>query len=511
MQENRVLRDNPALICCSWVVFLGLEALCHAYGACMQVTVDAERQNVREMASCDLVLDSNTAVVLDCGTHIFLWLGANIELPPNLSSAIRKRSLAALDSSTAGGAAAAALLQSPQSPAASGILNACVQVAHACAVGRVPVPELKVCLEGTGDERYVLSRLAPTDSMARGDLVLAQLPHLVELYDEDAAYAAAMVAHITRRLPKTDEPGFVAWAAQGGVDLRAALLREDPDIQKPSAGGAGSAGRRPGSAASSRPSSGRGGHVVGTTPANSTGDRADDLGLFNFLSRGPAHARQGVAGQSTDVEAGLGGGGSAGGHMRAGSAAAPPVTTIPPPSSHGPAREVYDAGGVHGAGGAITFAGIVPPVSTAATAPQTDAAGPGNNAQEPFRHSTLHTHGLHASPRSPVVPMPPRPPSLSTLPPGGRPGLSKPPLVPAGGPGSHMHAGYGKVASALSESASPPERNATGLQAVNLRGVHGLQSPEQPGATRDVHMHAGAHQKVGAPTSHPQMQMPTFL
>ena len=150
----------------------------------MQVTVEAERQVVREMVACDLVLDSNTAVVLDCGTHIFLWLGANIEPPTNLHAAIRQRSLAALAASTAGGTAAE-LLQSPHSPAASGIISACVQVAHACAVGRVPVPELKVCLEGTGDERYVLSRLVPTDSVARGDLVLAQLPHLVELYDED--------------------------------------------------------------------------------------------------------------------------------------------------------------------------------------------------------------------------------------------------------------------------------------------------------------------------------------
>jgi hypothetical protein len=64
--------------------------------ACLQVSVDAGKQSVREMRPCTLILDSNTAVVLDCGTHVFLWLGANIELPENLHHAIRHRSLVAL-------------------------------------------------------------------------------------------------------------------------------------------------------------------------------------------------------------------------------------------------------------------------------------------------------------------------------------------------------------------------------------------------------------------------------
>lgn len=418
---------------------------CHA---CVQVTIDAGQQVARDMKPCDLVLDSNTAVVLDCGTHIFLWLGANIELPADLHSSIRHRSLAALEASTAGGTAAA-LLQAPQTPESSGILNACVQVAHACALGRVPVPELKVCLEGTGDERYVLSRLAPTDSMARGDLVLAQLPHLVELYEEDAVYAEAMVAHITRRLPKTDEPAFAAWAAQAGVDVRAALLGEDPDSHNPGrhngaaseVGGAprgSSASSRPGSAPVSRLGSARGGSSRKMTPANSTGDKADDVGIFSFLGRRRGDVGEGVNGQSSDVESGLGGVPTSGASdMHQVSMAAPPVATHPPPpGAHVPTGDravLHHSGGVNsytGVRGAIAFQGISPQTTAVASAaanaatsspqasmhdphaytpPQTDADGPNNIVHQPFRHNTLQTHGAHASPRSPMVPMPPRP------------------------------------------------------------------------------------------------------
>lgn len=482
----------------------------------MQVTVDAENHAVREMRPCDLVLDSNSAVVLDCGTHIFLWIGANIDLPPNLHTVVRQRAIAALEASTTG-----APLPARKSIEASGMIDACVHVAHACAVGRVPVPELKVCLEGTGDERYVLSRLSPTDSMARGDLVLAQLPHLVELYEEDAAYAAAMVAHITRRLPRTDEPAFAAWATQAGVDVRAALLGEDPEDQNIDATGL----RNYGGAPRSRPGSARSAVQSGTvhsgkmTPANSTGDSADELGIFSFLTRRPGDERQGVNGENADVEAGLGVSAPANAFVFQGSTALPLVATHPPPPP--PGAVLHADGGVPAppVNPALMFPGGSPhrPIASAQpgamhephmyTPPQTDANGPANVVNQPFRHNVPHMHCTHASPRSPMVPMPPRPPNLGgSFQPEFCPGLSKPPL--------DMHAGHAKPAAALLESASPRGRNGSvDLNARNLRAVRGLQSPEHPqlsrGFTRGAHMHAGPqHGGTGAPNSHPQMQRP---
>lgn len=496
-----------------------------------QVTIDADRCSVREMRPCDLVLDSNSAVILDCGTHIFLWLGANMELPPNLQSAIRQYSLAALEASSADDATAAQILQAQtqNSSEAFGILSTCVRVAHACAVGRVPVPELKVCLEGTGDERYVLSRLAPTDSVDRGDLVLAQLPHLVELYEEDADYAAAMVAHITRRLPSTDEPGFAAWAEQAGVDVRPALLGEDPDSDAHGASGKLSRGGVPPQGASSRPSSAQRASRPSSArdakarrgSANLSGDAVDSAGIFRFLSRkrsDNAHAEQS---QRADAEVGMVAGMSA--HY---------TPTLPPSAAHRPYVDPYahhssaqsnagstsdNAHGMHthatqmSSPASLAHHSSTSQESLMYTPPQPDGHAPNNIANQPFRHPPLPTPGAQSSPRSPMVPMPPRPPSLSALQAGARPGVSKPPLVPAVGPGYHFPGGSrslaagGPGASAEAEGKLPlHDSSFAHLDAHKLRAVRGLQSPEP--ASKGPHIHAGVS---GAPNSHPQMQRPT--
>lgn len=173
---------------------------------------------------CDLILDANTVIVLDCGTQIFLWLGSNLDMPGDAAAAVRRESLRAL--AAASGAEAAAVAAALD---AGDLVAHSVHVAHACAVGRVPVPELRVCLEGTGDERYVLSRLAPTTTDEEED-IQAQLPHLAAAYAEDAAYTEQMIAHIVRRLPRSDDPSLVAWATQAGVDIRPALLGQEDDV-----------------------------------------------------------------------------------------------------------------------------------------------------------------------------------------------------------------------------------------------------------------------------------------
>eukprot|EP00892_Ulva_mutabilis_P008473 jgi/Ulvmu1/5999/UM026_0123.1 len=180
-----------------------------------QVTPDG--QGVMPMRPCDLILDANTVIVLDCGTQIFLWLGSNLPLPPDAAAAVCRESLLALNAAAAGDAATVTDSENPGS-----LVTQSVHVAHACAVGRVPVPELRACLEGTGDERYVLSRLAPTTTDQEED-IRAQLPHLAAAHAENAAYAEQMVAHIVRRLPRSDDASLVAWAAQAGVDVRPAL------------------------------------------------------------------------------------------------------------------------------------------------------------------------------------------------------------------------------------------------------------------------------------------------
>lgn len=184
----------------------------------MQVT--PEEDGVTPTRPCDLILDANTAIVLDCGTQIFLWLGSNLALPGDPAVAVRRESLRAL--AAASGDAAAAAEEDGD------LLTRAVHVAHACAVGRVPVPELRACLEGTGDERYVLSRLAPTTTDEEGD-IQAQLPHLAAAHAQNASYTEQMIAHIVRRLPRSDDPSLVAWAAQAGVDIRPALHGMDVD------------------------------------------------------------------------------------------------------------------------------------------------------------------------------------------------------------------------------------------------------------------------------------------
>lgn len=202
----------------------------------MQVT--PEEDGVTPTRPCDLILDANTVIVLDCGTQIFLWLGSNLDMPGDAAAAVRRESLRALAAASGDDAAAVAAALD-----AGDLVARSVHVAHACAVGRVPVPELRACLEGTGDERYVLSRLAPTTTDEEGD-IQAQLPHLAAAYAEDAAYTEQMIAHIVRRLPRSDDPSLVAWAAQAGVDIRPALLgrEDDEDVSGRSGSPAGSGG-----------------------------------------------------------------------------------------------------------------------------------------------------------------------------------------------------------------------------------------------------------------------------
>jgi hypothetical protein len=171
------------------------------------------------MRPCDLALDSNTAVVLDCGTQLCLWLGGNVDIgdlsAPELVNAA---------SSTKPGTSMPPVIQT------------CLTLVQDCASGRFPVPELKVCREGTGDERYVVSRLSPV-SQDPQSAIFAQLPHLVRSMDDDPEYTTAMLTHIARRLPPTDDPSFIKWADGLNINIRPALDIAMPPTPAPSRGG----------------------------------------------------------------------------------------------------------------------------------------------------------------------------------------------------------------------------------------------------------------------------------
>jgi hypothetical protein len=382
-----------------------------------------------------------------------------------------------------------------------------VRVAHACAVGRVPVPELKVCLEGTGDERYVLSRLAPTDSVVRGDVVLAQLPHLVELYEEDAVYAAAMVAHITRRLPKTDEPAFVAWVTQAGVDVRPALLGEDPDSRNGATAAAGGASSRvSGSWHTHTPPRG---NTRGKTPGNSTGDKADELSLFSFLTRRRGtETRQEDNGESGDVEAGTSGMGMATNDSRSAQHS----------SAAAPAAATYESSGSFIPPGGQPLHGVAPPHTGAATSSQHHAMHAPHVYTPPHMgnpgHNTMSKQ--NASPQSPMVPIAPRPPNLQSIQSGLRPGPTKPPLVPprgggGGAQGTHMHL-YGGYANSGSDLSPHAHTDSADPRLQNSRTPLGVQSPEPPsGWNPPSGVQTAMHSQRlpdRAPNFAPQMQRP---
>lgn len=212
-------RTNRGTGVCAWSSSLHASIATCTGNMRADVQVTPDTNGIISTRPCDLILDANTVIVLDCGTQIFLWLGSNLDLPEDATAAVRRESLRALAAASGGDPTTVA----PASAVAPGsLVLRSVHVAHACAVARVPVPELRACREGTGDERYVLSRLAPTTNDDEED-IQAQLPHLAAAYAENAAYTEQMVAHIVRRLPRSDDASLVAWAAQAGVDVRPAL------------------------------------------------------------------------------------------------------------------------------------------------------------------------------------------------------------------------------------------------------------------------------------------------
>jgi hypothetical protein len=110
------------------------------------------------------------------------------------------------------------------------------ELVRSCAAGRFPVPELKVCREGSGDERYIASRLAPICQDPQS-AIFAQLPHLARSMDDDPAYTTAMLTHIARRLPPSDDPSFIKWLDSLNINVRPALDIALPPTPAPSRGG----------------------------------------------------------------------------------------------------------------------------------------------------------------------------------------------------------------------------------------------------------------------------------
>ena len=172
------------------------------------------------MRPCDLTLDSNTALLLDAGPRLVLWLGANVAAELQRSSTSSNTITAARRAvdAVAAGASSEGLANVPA------VVRVAAETARTiCATpGRFPVPELLVCLEGHGQERHAIARLAPTVQDSQEE-IFAQLPHLARLHAEDAQYTAAMLTHIARRLPPTDNPSFVEWCDNLAVDVRPAL------------------------------------------------------------------------------------------------------------------------------------------------------------------------------------------------------------------------------------------------------------------------------------------------
>jgi hypothetical protein len=172
----------------------------------LQISAD-DHAIITPVRPCDLTLDSNTALLVDAGSQLILWLGANLALPATapVGTLVRAVSTGA-----------------PVDARVPAWLRAALDVARACGAGRVPAPELLVCREGEGNERHALARLAPTAKDPQS-VIFALLPHLERLHHEDPEYAAAMLTHIARRLPPTDSPSLLQWADSLAIELRGVL------------------------------------------------------------------------------------------------------------------------------------------------------------------------------------------------------------------------------------------------------------------------------------------------
>jgi len=136
----------------------------------------------------DLALLPTSVLVLDHGTHIYVWLGSSAEAAPH-----------------------APLLR-----------EAGMRLVEVLRRDRYPLPEVRVTHQGHGDSRYVLSRLSPAHRDPEHTHP-AQWPPL-----GDAATEARRA--LVRQIPPSDLPSFAEWCARQGAAFPAGTESEPETV-----------------------------------------------------------------------------------------------------------------------------------------------------------------------------------------------------------------------------------------------------------------------------------------
>ncbi|GMH33540.1 hypothetical protein BSKO_01374 [Bryopsis sp. KO-2023] len=168
-----------------------------AVGECMLVPkmyeVDPRSFTLQEVPPIDLALRQDSAILLDHGSHMFIWLGA---------------SLATQDGTGEKGAAES--VGNGHSGLISSLIHACERHAVSLSSSRFPTPELRIVQEGTDDMRWLLSRVVPGRKDQFADQK-NQLPRSMSLDLEDTKRSMG-------RFPISAEPSLYEWCREFGVE-----------------------------------------------------------------------------------------------------------------------------------------------------------------------------------------------------------------------------------------------------------------------------------------------------
>lgn len=154
--------------------------------------LDPTSLNFREVPPVDLALKDDTAMLLDHGSHMLVWLGSSV-----------------LDNSGIGNEPS----KSQEVEVSSNVqvfIRSCERFAEVLCKGRTPIPDLRIVMEGQDSMNWVLSRVVP----GRRDQAIDKRNQL------SRAISAEMTAteKVIERLPYTQEPSLYEWCRNANVE-----------------------------------------------------------------------------------------------------------------------------------------------------------------------------------------------------------------------------------------------------------------------------------------------------
>ena len=171
-----------------WSQFLnGAPEFCERVLAPRLLSFPSGSRNCEDVPPVSLALDSDSVLLMDCGTHLLLWIGASVQESDEALQAAAKR-------------------------------------ARVIETSRFPVPLVIMSREGTSSSRYMLARLIPIHQDSREEQV-TQLPVL-------GGMSAGDIDIIQSRLLMTDVPSLFQWLRRSSIQVpvaRGVRIKEEAE------------------------------------------------------------------------------------------------------------------------------------------------------------------------------------------------------------------------------------------------------------------------------------------